>query len=242
LRGRLFACALFFRQEEALGISSSKSKQTNDPSAYSKPYITAGAGALQSAYGQSQGIASGISDTLAAQLPGLAQQAFNPSQGLTAATDYNTKVLNGGFLGAGNPYLQGQIDQTAADVTGRIQSQFSAAGRTGSGANVNALGRGLASAENALRYADYGAERQAMAQAASLAPSLDAARSNGLGAYLQAATVAAGLPLSTAQSYAGGIANLMGRYGTQTTSSSPGLGAILAQIAGNTSANLKFGA
>lgn len=224
-----------------MGISSSKSKQTNDPSTYSKPYISAGAGALQSAYGQSSGLASNISNTLAGQLPALAQQAFTPSAGLTAATDYNTKVLNGGFLGASNPYLQGQIDQTAADVTGRIQGQFSAAGRTGSGANVAALGRGLASAENTLRYTDYSNERQAMANAASLAPTLDAARSSGLGAYLQAATVAAGLPLSTAQDYAGGIANLMGRYGTQTTSSSPGLGAILAQIAGNASANLKFG-
>ncbi|MFE8106911.1 hypothetical protein [Sphingomonas melonis] len=215
-----------------MGLSSSKTKQTNEPSAFAKPYISAGANALQSAYGQSQGVAQGISDTLAAQLPGLAQLAFNPSQGLTAATDYNTKVLNGGFLGAGNPYLQGQIDQTNAGVSAKVNGAFSSAGRTGSGANVNALGRALAANETGLRYTDYSNERQAMAQAAALAPSLDAARFSGLGAYLQAANGAVGIPLSAAGQYAGGLGSLLGQYNTQTGTTSQGLGSILGSVAG----------
>lgn len=215
-----------------MGLSSSKTKQTNEPSAFAKPYISAGANALQSAYGQSQGVAQGISDTLAAQLPGLAQLAFNPSQGLTAATNYNNDVLSGKFLGTGNPYLQAQIDSTNADVTGRVQSQFSSAGRTGSGANTNALGRALALNESNLRYADYGNERQAIVKAAELAPALDAARFNGLGAYLQAANGAVGIPLSAAGQYAGGLGSLLGQYNTQTGTTSQGLGSILGSVAG----------
>lgn len=225
-----------------MGLSKSKTTQTNAPSSYAKPYIDAGANALGSAYGQSQGLASGISDTLASQLPGLQEKAFGSNAGLDAATGYNTDVLNGKYLAAGNPYLQGQIDNTNADVQGRVQSQFSAAGRTGSGANVNALGRALAANETGLRYTDYSNERQAMGQAAGLASGLNSAQYAGIPAYLQVAQTAAGLPLSTAQQYSGGLGSLLGGYTTQTGTSSPSLGMILAQMAGNAASAYKGGA
>lgn len=221
------------RQEAVIGLSSSKTKQTNAPSAYAKPYITQGATALQGAYQQVQPLATSISNTLGAQLPSLADKAFTPSEGLTAATDYNTDVLGGKYLDAGNPYLQSQIDTTNADVRAQIAAAFSKAGRTGSGANVNALSRGLAANESNLRYTDYSNERQRMGQAASLAPSLDAAQYQGLGAYISAAQAAVGLPQNAASAYAGGVGGLLGGYNTSTTTQSPSLGLMLSQIASN---------
>jgi len=141
--------------------------------------------------------------------------------------------LGGKYLDAGNPWLQSQINQTNAGVTARVQQQFSQAGRTGSGANQTALGRALAGNESALRFAAYGDERNRMGQAAALAPSLEAGRNNALGAYLQAAEAAVGLPMSAAQRYAGGIGSLMGGYNTTTSTQTPSLGMLLAQAAGN---------
>ncbi len=139
--------------------------------------------------------------------------------------------MNGQYLGAGNPYLQGQIDSTNSDIQDRTNAAFGAAGRTGSGANQYVLAKALSQNENNLRYNDYNSERGRMSQAAALAPSLDASRYSGLAAYLQAAQAAVGIPQQAAAGYAGGIGSLVGGYNTQTTSSSPSLGAILAQAA-----------
>lgn len=214
-----------------MGLSSSKTKTTNAPSTFSQPYVTAGANALGSAYGQSSGIASSVSDTISAQLPGLAEKAFTPDAGITAATDYNNNVLGGKYLDQGNPYLEAQIAATNGGVRDRVSAQFSAAGRTGSGANQYALGKALSENETGLRYTDYSNERSRMGASAGLAPSLAAGQYSGLAAYLQASQAAAGLPLDTASQYASGVGGLVGQYGTQTGKTSPGLGLILAQAA-----------
>lgn len=205
-----------------MGLSGSKTKQTNEPSAYSKPYISAGANALQNTYNQTAPLASSISQTLAGQLPGLADQAFTPSAGITAATDYNTSVLNGDFLGS-NPYLGKALADSSNDITDRVSAVFGKAGRTGSGANAYALGKGISSAQNSLLASEYDAERGRQSQAAALAPSLDASKYTGLGAYLTAAQGAVGIPQSTASGYAGGIGGLLGGYNTTTQASNPGL-------------------
>jgi hypothetical protein len=216
-----------------MGLSSSTTKTTNEPSAYAKPYISAGANALQGAYGQTAGLASGISQNIAGHLGDLSNKAFGTDPGLGAATGYNTDVLNGKYLGSGNPYLQGQIDQTDNNVTDRVNSAFGRAGRTGSGANSYTLGKALSENENNLRYADYSQERARQEQAVGMAPSLNASQYTGLGAYLQAGQSAVGLPQQAASSYAGGISGLLGGYNTGTQTSTPSLGAILAQIGAN---------
>lgn len=224
-----------------MGLSKSKTKTTNDPSQFAKPYVTSGADALQGAYGQTSGLASSISQNLGSHLGQLSDDAFTPSAGVTAATDYNTGVLNGDYL-SGNQYLDGMVKTAGNDITDRISATFGAAGRTGSGANQYALTKGLGESENALRYGAYNDERTRMGQAASLAPSLDSARYNGLGAYLTAAQTAVGMPMDAASQYSNGLAGLLGKYQTGTQTSSPSLGAILAQIAGNTSVAIRSGA
>lgn len=215
-----------------MGLSSSKQKQTNGPSAFSQPYITQGAQALGSAFQSAQPTLTQAQTTLGAALPGLADRAFTAAPGVTAATGYNTDVLSGKYLDEGNPYLQGQIDTTNADVRARVAAAFTGAGRTGSGANVNALGRALAANETNLRYTDYANERSRMDAAAGRAPALEAAQYQGLGAYLQALSAATGLPLDAARAYSGGIGSLVGGYNTTTTTANQGLGSLLGGVAG----------
>lgn len=215
-----------------MGLSGSKTTNTNAPSAYSKPYIDAGAGALGSAFNQTQPLANSISGTIGSHLSGLAGTAFSPSAGITAATGYNSDVLGGHYLDGGNPYLSGMVNTTSNDVQSRINSTFGAAGRTGSDANQYALTKGLADSENGLRYGAYNDERSRMGQAAGMAPGLDASRFSGLGAYLTAAQGAVDIPQHAASAYAGGLGSLVGGYNTGTQTTSQGLGSILGQVAG----------
>jgi hypothetical protein len=54
-----------------------------------------------------------------------------------------TPFANGSMVGQ-NKALQAQLDSIGSDVTNQVNSQFAAAGRDGSGANLQALGRGIA--------------------------------------------------------------------------------------------------
>lgn len=61
-------------------------------------------------------------------------------------TDYKgllTPYANGSMIG-NNPALKAQLDAITNDVTNQVNSQFAAAGRDGSGANLQTLGRGIA--------------------------------------------------------------------------------------------------
>jgi hypothetical protein len=49
------------------------------------------------------------------------------------AANYNTSVLNGGFMGA-NPYLNAQFNQAADQTQNRLASEFAGSGRNVSGA------------------------------------------------------------------------------------------------------------
>lgn len=200
---------------------SSKSKTTNEPSAYSKQYITPAADALSGTYNANAGNVQNISNQLTGAFPGLLQQATTQSPLMGAANGYATDVLNGKYLGQGNPYLSGMIDQTDRSVSDRVNSTFGAAGRTGGTQHVAALGQSLADAENGLRYSDYGNERNAMMQALGQAPGLDAAKYAGYAPALALAQSAAGLPMSAANQYASGIGGLLGQYNTTTQKSTP---------------------
>jgi hypothetical protein len=215
-----------------MGLSSSSTTKTNDPSPYAKGYITQGANALQNSYGQTAPLASNISQNIAGHLGDLSGKAFGTDPGIGAATGYNTDVLNGKYLGSGNPYLQGQIDQTDNSVTDRVNSTFGRAGRTGSGANSYTLGKALSENENNLRYADYSQERARQGQAVGMAPALNSSQYTGLGAYLSAADAATGLPQQAASSYAGGLGSLLGQYSTQTQTQSPSLISGLGSLVG----------
>lgn len=135
--------------------------------------------------------------------------------------DYYGSTLAGDRL-TGNPFLQGMIDKTNADITTGVDSRFSSAGRYGSGNHAGILAKSLADNENQLRYQDYSAERGYQDAAAR--------------GVLTGTAVSSALPQQAAGSYADAIRQLLGGYttgtqsGTNVTKSTPSLLQIMAQI------------
>ena len=95
----------------------------------------------------------------------------NPLLG-SSQTEIN-KILQGDYLSpTTNPYSQALFNQMAGDVTSQVQSQFSKAGRLGSGANQEILTRGLGELANKVYGDQYNRERQLMANTMNTAPQL----------------------------------------------------------------------
>ena len=95
----------------------------------------------------------------------------NPLLG-SAQTEVNN-ILSGNYLSpTSNPFLQGVANQVADNVTSQVQSQFSRAGRLGSGANQEILAKQLADSQNRLFADNFAAERQRQFDAVQLAPQL----------------------------------------------------------------------
>lgn len=173
-----------------MGLSSKKtkttSKETLAPSAYSQPYIdqavtNVNAGAQQS------------NDLLKKYLP----------QG-EQSLSYFGDVMGGKYLDQQNPYMQGMIDQTNESVSNRVNSNFSGSGRYGSDYHTGELTKGLADAENNLRFSNYATERGYQNGAA-------------LG-NLAGIESLAGMPAGFANNQANAINGLVGKYVTSTGS------------------------
>lgn len=135
-----------------MGGKSSTQKTENKPPAWATPLFSASASEAKKIYDSGAGgnvyqgqTVAGLGGTTQGGISGLrgAANAYsntpnyltNPSAAGTNLAD----MASGKYLRDGNPYfneaLQGQLDNTAAQV----QSQFSGSGRYGSGANTNAL-------------------------------------------------------------------------------------------------------
>ena len=83
------------------------------------------------------------------------------------------KILQGDYLSpTTNPYSQALFNQMAGDVTSQVQSQFSKAGRLGSGANQEILSRSLGELANRVYGDQFNMERDRQFQAAQIAPQL----------------------------------------------------------------------
>lgn len=163
------------------------------------------------------------------QLPALQSMAFGPNPSIQAGQDYAQDVLGGKYLDAGNPYLSGMIHDTDQSVGNQVNSTFSMAGRTGSGNHEYRLGRSLADSENNLRYANYDAERNRMAGAASQIPGLTQAQYAGFQPWLAATQMAGQLPYAGV----GALSPIIGlAQGSGTTTQSQGLGSSLGGILG----------
>lgn len=93
-------------------------------------------------------------------------------QGQSNQTLGNT--LNGSYLSAGNPYFSNMVNQIGQAIQPQIDSQFSAAGRYGSGANQQAFASALANQAGQLAYQNYGAERGNQMSAVNNMPSYTA--------------------------------------------------------------------
>lgn len=147
---------------------------------------------------------------------------YGNASGLGAkGAGYYSDVLGGNYL-EGNPYLQAMIGATAGDVTDRVNSQFTSAGRYGSEAHTGVLAQQLAEAENALRYGDYNNQmgRMDMAAAGSLAEQQAAAQRQQAAAALAAAQQgqAAQLPYTGSTALAQALSALFGGGASSGTS------------------------
>ena len=171
-----------------------------------------------------------MSQQLQGYLPQLGQMAFGQYAGLNAANGYATDVLGGKYLSEGNPYMQGMIDQTAGDVTDRVNSMFSKAGASMGSPHAQVLTKELANAENSMRYGNYSQERQMQGQAAGMIPGLNQAQYAGIMPYLAMTQGAAQLPYTGIQNL-GQIGGLAGGYGTQSGTQPGGWGTGLAAAA-----------
>ena len=85
---------------------------------------------------------------------GATVQAGGVQENLAAYRNWLTPYANGSMVG-NNPALTAQLAQIRSDVGNDVNSQFAAAGRDFSGANLMAYGRGVAAAEAPVIAAQY---------------------------------------------------------------------------------------
>src|SRR4051794_15135297 len=166
------------------GTSTTTQQQTSktDPYAAAAPALTGllgGINSLASGAGSLTGAQAGALNTIeanasagnpfAAPTANLARGLLNGggAQNNDAAISGNlagyqgllTPYANGSMVGQ-NKALQSQFSTLGSDVTNQVNSQFAAAGRDGSPANLQALGRGIAQAEAPVLASQYNQDIQ----------------------------------------------------------------------------------
>ena len=206
-----------------MGLSSSKT--TSGPSKFAQPYISSGANAITDAYNTNKGPTAEIASGIQGMIPGLMDKYNAGNPGVNAAEGYNTDVLGGKYLD-GNPYLENILGKTRNDTLGAVGGAFGSRGAFGGTKYAEAAGRGVADAENTLRYNDYGAERGRMDAAAGRAPSTAAADYLGITPLLAAAQTGTDLAFAPSNNYAQQLAALLGNS-TTTKQSGNVLGSLL---------------
>jgi len=166
---------------------------SSEPSEFIKPYYTQAIDAAQQLY-ENPNIPSFFpnntyvdfapeTDT-ALQLASARALQGNPLLG-SSQQEIN-KVLQGDYLSpTTNPYSQALFNQMAGDVTSQVQSQFSKAGRLGSGANQEILSDSLGRLANEVYGDQYNRERQNQVAATQIAPQLGEMDYNDIGKLQQ---------------------------------------------------------
>lgn len=195
-----------------MGISGSKSKTktvtNNDPWGPAQPYIIKGLEQTQRVFDSQQ---PQLEAAAADQRATYGRLAPGAEAGVLGAQGVVNSNLAGENL-MGNPFLQGIIDKTRDSVTNQTNSQFSKAGRYGSGNHGAILARELAAAENAARFNNYAMERGNQVAAVDQAQSL-------MGGSQSLLNNAAELPWLGVGAMNGNIRQASNGYGRQTTNS-----------------------
>ena len=194
---------------------SKKSKTTTAPWQPAQGQLLAAGNTISNTVNAQQPNLQNQANDLRQYLPGLNAQAFGPQAGINSAMGYNQDVLGGKYLGQGNPYMQGMLNQTNQLVGNSVNTTFSNAGRTGSGNHEYALANGLANADNSMQYQNYSQERNAQSTAAGQMPSLNAGKYAGILPAIAANSGTAELPF-TGLNNLGQIGSLYSPY-SQTT-------------------------
>lgn len=201
-----------------MGLSSKTQKSSTKP-VYA-PQIEAAAGNISSAYNAQAPKITGITDQLAGLVPGLMDRYTNGDANVNAAKTYNTDVLSGKYLDAGNPYLDAIVDKSANTARNETAGALGTRGLTGGSAFADIISRNVNDASNTLRYNDYNTERGRMDTAAGQAGSLAAAGELPL-ASLMSILQAQSAPVSTAAGAGAATGGLLGQYTNQKQTYTP---------------------
>lgn len=205
-----------------MGLSSSKSKTTSDPWKPAQPYILKGLEQSSQVFDQQQ---PSLNRYGAEEMATYGRVAPGAEAGVVGSQNLVNDTLSGKYL-EGNPYLQKMLDLTRADTTSAVNSQFEGAGRYGSGMYAKILTQEIANAEDRARYANYQAERQNQVGAVGQAQGL-------MGGSQSLINNAAELPWIGVSALNGNVRQASNGYGTQTQTSNPGFGNILAGMLGS---------
>lgn len=199
----------------------SKTVQKNDPWQPAQPYILKGLQQSGAVFDQQQ---PDLNKYSAMQRDTYGRLAPGAEQGIAGSQDLVNRTIGGEFLG-GNPYLGAIKRQLGDDVTRDVNSQFTAAGRFGSGAQQSVLARELANAYSGLDFNNYAMERQNQIDA--IGQSQDLMR--GSQSLLNNA---AELPWIGVGALNGNVRQASSGYGTTTTRSQPGMAQLAGGLAG----------
>ena len=151
---------------------------SSEPSEFVKPYVT-------EAFDQAQNMFQSASPNY---YPNQTYTDFSPESNaamqlatnramnnplLASSQSEINNILQGNYLDPStNKYSQQLYDQIAGDVTSGVQSQFSKAGRLGSGANQEVLASELGKLGTQVYGDQYNRERANMVNATQIAPQL----------------------------------------------------------------------
>lgn len=208
-----------------MGLSKSKTVTKNDPWAPAQPYILKGLEQSSQVFDQQQ---PDLNKYGAMQRDSYGRLAPGAEAGITGAQGVVNDTLAGKNL-MGNPYLDKILAATRENTTDTVNGQFERSGRYGGGMHAAILARELAKAEDQARYANYAQERQAQLGAVGQASGLMAGSQSLL-------NNAAELPWIGVGALNGNVRQASNGYGTQTQTSTPNWGQLLAQSAANAAA------
>lgn len=189
-------------------MSGSKStSRTGSAQTWARPFAKTAATEAQGVFNANQGTNQMLASSVSGLVPGLVDKYNAGNAAVDGATSHVSDLLSGKYL-SGNPQLEAIIGKVRGGVTDQVNSQFSAAGRYGSGGHTGVLADSLSEAEAGLRYNDYNTQSGRMDAAAAQAPALAQADYAGLAELLQTAGVGAELPYAGLEAYSGALANL----------------------------------
>ena len=173
--------------------SSVTTTSSTEPSEFIKPYYTQAINSAQELYENPNAPSFFPNNTYvdfapetntALQLASARAIQGNPLLG-SSQQEIN-KILSGDYLDpTTNPYSQALFNQMAGDVTSQVNSQFTNAGRFGSGANQEILARSLGELGNKVYGDQYNQERANMVNATQIAPQLGEMDYNDIGKLQQ---------------------------------------------------------
>lgn len=167
--------------------SSITSTQSAEPSDFIRPYLTQAMDYNQDLFESDMpnyfpnATYVGYSPETETSLELARRRAVAGNPLLNQSQTQASSILSGDYLDpTTNPYTQGLFDQMAGDVTSRVNSQFTKAGRFGSGANQEILADSLGDLANTVYGDQYNREREIMANTIGLAPALGDADYNDI--------------------------------------------------------------